>query len=146
LTAFDTNENESTFSEEVSVVFDFEVPPAVTDLSGEYLKADRIVALSWTYPSEWNSKLNKWMFYYSTRAGGPYEVLTEVDVAGSDGNFAATIPSPVDTQQTLYFVIVAHRGQENNLVFSANSNEVSLLVGEDTTPPRTPMSIRIQFE
>jgi hypothetical protein len=53
------------------------------------------------------------------------------------------IPVPAGEVITKYYVMVTHRGAENNNAFSINSNEVSVTI--DKMPPKSPFEFKIKI-
>jgi hypothetical protein len=141
----ETPPNESGFSEEVSTVYDFEVPPIVTDLGAVFDKSTNILTFSWTYETVWLPKIEKWILSTSDVAGGPYTKVVDVPydpLTSPPYTTEVEIPVP-STEMVKYYVLTAHRGVDNNNAASANSNEVKVII--DKMPPKSPFELKIKI-
>ena len=146
-TAYDDGSNTSVFSNEANNVWDFVLPPAVTDLAASYDKFSNTLIFGWTYETDWLPKITRWTLWMGDITGGPY---TEVVSIPYDPNTSppyttnVTIPEPPPGEVfTKYYVMVAHRGSDNNNAFSTNSNEVSITI--DKMPPKSPFEFKIKI-
>ena len=146
-TAYDgeTPPNESAKSEEVTLVYDFELPPAVTDLAASYDKANSTLSFTWTYETAWLPKIEKWSLWESETSGSAFTKVVDISY---DPNLSPpyTTSVVIDVNQgevTKYYVLVAHRGVENNSASSGNSNEVTVII--DKMPPKSPFEFKIKI-
>jgi len=145
-TAYDDGSNESGFSNEAIAVLDFEQPPAVTDLAASYDKFTNILTLSWTYEDPWLPKITHWSLWTGDVSGGPYTKVVDIPYdpnASPPYTTAVEIPVPGNQEIVKYYVLVTHRGSDNNNAYSGNSNEVSVTI--DKMPPKSPFEFRIKI-
>ena len=144
-TAYDADANESAKSEEVILVYDFELPLAVTDLAASYDKASSTLSFTWTYETTWLPKIEKWSLWESETSGSAFTKVVDIPY---DANVSPpyTTSVVIDVNQdevTKYYMLVAHRGVENNSAFSENSNEVTVTI--DKMPPKSPFEFKIKI-
>jgi hypothetical protein len=144
-TAYDTEGNESAKSEEVSEVYDFEIPPAVTDLAASFDKPSSVLTFAWSYETAWLPKIEKWSLWESLTSGSDYVKVVDIPY-----DPVATPPYTTDVaidtgtaEVTKYYILVAHRGADNNNAFSTNSNEVMVII--DKMPPKSPFEFKIKI-
>ena len=142
----ETPPNESEFSEEVSTVYDFEVPPIVTDLGASFDKVTNILTFSWTYETAWLPKIEKWVLSTSDVAGGPYTKVVDIPYdPDTTPPYTTEVEIPVpESEMVKYYVLTAHRGVGNNSAASANSNEVTVII--DKMPPKSPFELKIKIK
>jgi len=146
-TAYDgeTPPNESAKSEEVTIVYDFELPPTVTDLAASFDKTTSTLSFTWTYETAWLPKIEKWSLWESETSGSAFTKVVDIPY-DSESSPPYTTSVVIDVNQedvTKYYVLVAHRGAENNSAFSENSNEVEVRI--DKMPPKSPFEFKIKI-
>ena len=146
MTAYDTEGYDSEYSNEVNKEYDFEIPPAVSDLSISYDKTTSFLSFSWTYDSNWLDRITKWTLWEADLSGGPYTKVVDIQYdpnASQPYTTNVEIVVPDGHKITKYYVLVTHRGSLNNYVFSSNSNEVSATI--DKMPPNAPFVFKIKI-
>jgi len=145
-TAYDAESNESAYATpEVNAVYDYEKPPVVTDLDATFDKVTSTLSFTWTYEDVWLPKIEKWSLWESDTSGGTYGKVVDIPYDSAVGPPYTTdvvIPSET-TAMTKYYVLVAHRGADNNDVASGDSNEVAVTI--DKMPPKSPFEFKIKI-
>lgn len=144
-TAYDAESNESVYATEITEVYDFEVPPTVVDLSASYDKGTSVLTFSWTYETNWLPKIEKWTLLESLTPGTGYLKVVDIpyDPNATPPYTTEVTLTVVEEQVTKYYVMVAHRGEENNNAYSENSNEVTVVI--DKMPPKSPFEFKIKI-
>jgi hypothetical protein len=142
----ETPPNESGYAVEVSVIYDFELPPTITDLAASYDKPTSMLTFSWTYETAWLPKIEKWTLWSSTTQGTGY--AKEVDIPYDPlvtPPYTTSVELTVAQEQiTKYYVMVAQRGAANNNAFSTDSNEVTVMI--DKMPPKSPFEFKVKIK
>lgn len=145
-TAYDAENNESAYSAEVNVLYDYEKPPAVSDLSASFDKATSTLTFSWSYEDEWLPKIDHWSLWESETSGGSYSKVVDIPYdpnATPPYTTDVVIPAPASSV-TKYYVLTSHRGAENNNTASIDSNEVTVTI--DLMPPKSPFEFKIKIK
>jgi hypothetical protein len=145
-TAYDDGSNESEFSEEATNIWDFLAPPAVIDLAASYDKFSNILSFTWTYETAWLPKITKWSLWIGDASGGPYTEVVDIPYdPGTSPPYTTDVEIPVPPGETVtkYYVMITHRGADNNNALSVNSNEVSITI--DKMPPKSPFEFKIKI-
>jgi len=146
LTAYNAN-GESAKSGEVSATYDFLDPPAVSDLSATYDEQLQEVVFSWTFPTEWLAKIERWELYESDTSGGPYTKIVDIPYdpnATQPYTTNVQLAVPQGSKVTKYYTLVTYRPAENNSAFSPDSNEVTLTINR--MPPTSPFEFKIKVK
>jgi hypothetical protein len=145
-TAYDAEGNESVYAvPEVSAIYDFELPPVVTDLSASFDKPTSVLSFSWSYETDWLPKIEKWTLWESATSGTDYVKVADIpyDPQATPPYTTEVVLDIAEEEATKYYVIVAQRGADNNNAFSANSNEVTVVI--DKMPPKSPFEFKIKI-
>lgn len=145
-TAYDEGENESGYSEQVDYVYDFELPPKVTDLSASFDRPTNTISFLWNYEDDWLPKINKWSLWESETSEGEFEKVVDIPYDSSTNSpYTTSVVIPVGNEEvTRYYVLITHRGEANNSAFSPNSNTV--VVSVDKMPPKSPFEFKIKIQ
>jgi hypothetical protein len=144
-TAYDASNNESAQSTEAVVVYDYEKPPEVSDLSASFDKASNTLTFSWSYQDEWLPRIDHWSLWDSETSGGPYNKIVDIPYdpnATPPYTTDVVIPAPASSV-TKYYVLTTHRGVDNNNAASVDSNEVTVTI--DLMPPKSPFEFKIKI-
>lgn len=144
-TAYDTSDRSSDYSNEVNTSYDFEVPPAVSDLSATFDAATSTLSFKWTYETTWLGKIEKWSLWESETAGSNYTKVVDIPYdpnATPPYGTDVAVSVPEGSKVTKYYVLVTHRPSANNYAFSSNSNEVSVTINK--MPPKSPFEFKIK--
>jgi hypothetical protein len=146
-TAYDaeTPPNESSNSNEVSLVYDFELPPVVVDLAASFDKPTSTLSFTWTYETDWLPKIEKWSLWESETSGTGFTKVADIpyDPSVAPPYTTEVVIAVSQEEVTKYYVLTAHRGAENNNAFSSNSNEVTVTI--DKMPPKSPFEFKIKI-
>ena len=145
-TAYDTESRPSEYSNEVNTTFDFEIPPAVSDLSATYDTTNSALVFSWTYETTWLDKIVKWSLWEAAASGGPFSKVVDIPYdtnAIPPYTTNVSISVPEGSKVTKYYVLVTHRSSLHNYVYSTNSNEVSVTINK--MPPKAPFEFKIKI-
>lgn len=143
----DTPANESEFSTpEVTTIYDFELPPIVTDLDATFDKGSNTLSFTWSYQTAWLPKIEKWILWESETSGGTKTQVVEVPY---DPN--ATPPYTTDvvitaptSEITKYYTMTTHRSAGNNNATSGYSNEIAVTI--DKMPPKSPFELKVKVK
>lgn len=144
-TAYDAEGNESVYAVEVNAIYDYEKPPAVTDLDASFDKVTSTLSFTWNYEDVWLPKIENWALWESETTGGPYAKVVDIPYdpqATPPYTTDVVIPAPA-TSVTKYYVLTAHRGADNNSAASVDSNEVTVKI--DKMPPKSPFEFKIKI-
>lgn len=144
-TAYNAENLKSGLSNEVNTTFDFEVPPAVGDLSITYDATNSALIFNWTYENAWLGKIEKWSLWESDTSGSNYSKVVDIPYdanASPPYTTSVSISVPEGSKVTKYYVLVTHRASVNNYAFSTNSNEVSVTINK--MPPKSPFELKIK--
>ena len=143
--AYNAN-GESDMSNEASITFDYENPPPVADLAGVFNDTTNTIDFTWTYDTTWLDRISYWGLYVSDTAVGPFSSIASIpyDPAMTEPySVSQDVNVPPGSSATYYYVIVAHRGTDNNSAFSANSNVVQVDIRK--MPPNAPFSLKVRI-
>ena len=146
-TAYDTGGLPSEYSNEVNMTYDFEVPPAVSDLSATFDETTKLLSFKWNYVTAWLPKIEKWSLWESDTIGGPYNKVVDIPYDSNTAPPYSTdvqVQVPTGSKVTKYYVLVTHRPSVNNYVFSPNSNEVKVTI--DQMPPTSPFELKVKVK
>ena len=146
-TAYDTEGLYSGYSEEVDTTYDFAKPPAIADLSAVADVENKVITFNWNYLTDWLSKIEKFSLWQSDTKGGPYTTVVDIPYDPNSTPPYTTdisIEVPSGSKVTRYYVLVVHRGAENNYRFSEDSNEVEITI--DLMPPKSPFEFKIKIK
>lgn len=145
-TAYDAENNESEYAVDPVVTFDFEVPPAVSDLAATYDKDTQTLTFTWSYETAWLPKIEKWSLFIGDADAGPWSKVVDIPYdpnASPPYTTDVSIPIPEGEKVIKYYTLVAFRPSENNSTFSSNSNVVEVTV--DRMPPKAPFEFKIKI-
>jgi len=145
VSAYDAESNESANSEEATTVYDYELPPSVSDLSATFDKATSTLTFSWSYEDAWLPKIEKWSLWDSDNSEGPYTKIVDIpyDSSGSPPYTTDVVLSEA-SEVTKYYVMTSHRSAANNSASSVNSNQVVVVI--DLMPPKSPFEFKIKIK
>ena len=143
----DTPPNESEYSTpEVVGIYDFELPPVVTDLAASFDKDTNTLSFTWSYDTAWLDRIEKWTLWEAATSGGTLTKVTDV-VYDPDTTPPYTTDVVIEApaaEVTKYYVITAQRSAGNNDAASGRSNEVAVMI--DKMPPKAPFELIIKVE
>jgi len=114
-------------------------PPAPDSLSGEFIRDESVIKLTYEQPAD-DYQIHHWILYYKI-GDAEYQVLGSVD-AGQDLRLERTFDAvPPGEKATVSFVVTAYR---RSGVFSQNSAELELEI--DRTVVNPPQNFKIDLE
>lgn len=128
--AYDTGNNFSEDSNEVSKVIDLTILPMPTNFTGTFNDVEDTVNLIWEQSQ--SDRIKRWIVMYGDANGGPYPESYEVENTGQT-SYIATIPIvvPPETLITKYFVV---KGMADWDIESQTSSEVAVEIYKDIAP------------
>lgn len=124
--AYDTDENESEDSDEVSEIIDRTTLPIPTDITGAWNDAEQTIDITWKQTDV--DRVVKWVVMYGDVSGGEYSDSYEVENIGQT-SYAASVPISISDSApvTKYFVV---KGVAKYSVESELSLEVAVVVDQ----------------
>lgn len=135
-------DEESGDSNEVTYTVNLLPPEVINNLEGGYNSVTNEIQLTWSQTGEEIPAY--WKIYYSEISGGLY---TELDTIQNTGIINITSIQTLSVNKgemkTFYFVIV---GFKSDSLYSANSNEVSIVVDRRMLTPINTLRIIISSE
>lgn len=145
--AYDEGGNVSGPSNESILAIDHEVPPKIVDLVATYDDTTKTITFNWSYETNWDDRIQKWVLYESDSPTGDWTEIAFIPYSAEGApNYSLdrVIDAPADQRLVKYYVMVAHRSAENLGKYSENSNIVEVTV--DRMPPKSPFELKVKIK
>ena len=145
--AYDEGGNTSGLSNESALAIDHEVPPKIVDLTANYDDTTKTITFNWSYETNWQDRIQKWVLYESPSPTGEWTEVAHIPYS-SEGAPSYILPHEIEAPDgerlVKYYVLVAHRSAENLGKYSENSNIVEVTV--DRMPPKSPFELKVKIK